>query len=140
MKRKHNEGFTLVELLVSIVILSAIVLPTCTSLVMSYRLNAKSQDMMQAQLTVSSTVETLMAQGIDADRVKQLKEHGHDGYDFAWDSTNNELSKTDDYPDVVITITEDKTADGYVALTVSDDNGLVTVTTQIRTKTGGGTT
>jgi prepilin-type N-terminal cleavage/methylation domain-containing protein len=145
VKKKHDEGFSLVELLVSIVILAAIVLPTCTSLVLSYRLNAKSRDMMQAQLAVSSTVETLMAQGIDAERVATLKANNqvnadqHIIYDCAWDSEKSELSQTDDYPEVVITITEDKSADGYVTLTVSDDDGLVTVTTQIRTQTGGGT-
>ena len=145
MNKKHNEGFSLVELLVSIVILAAIVIPTCTSLVLSYRLNAKSRDMMQAQLAVSSTVETLMAQGIDAERVATLKANNqvnadqHIIYDCAWDSEKSELSQTDDYPEVVITITEDKSADGYVTLTVSDDDGLVTVTTQIRTQTGGGT-
>jgi prepilin-type N-terminal cleavage/methylation domain-containing protein len=145
VNKKHNEGFSLVELLVSIVILAAIVIPTCTSLVLSYRLNAKSRDMMQAQLAVSSTVETLMAQGIDAERVATLKANNqvnadqHIIYDCAWDSEKSKLSQTDDYPEVVITITEDKSADGYVTLTVSDDDGLVTVTTQIRTQTGGGT-
>jgi hypothetical protein len=86
-----------------------------------------------------------MAQGIDADRIAALKTNNqanadqHIIYDCAWDSEKKKLSQTDDYPEVVITITEDKSADGYVTLTVSDDDGLVTVTTQIRTQTGGGT-
>lgn len=139
MKRKHNEGFTLVELLVSIVILAAIVLPTCTSLVLSYRLNAKAREMMQAQLAVSSAVETLMAQGIDPDRAKALLENGQAVYDYAWDATKGEPCKTDDYPGVVITITEYKSDKGYFSLTVMDDASMVTVTTQVRAKTGGGT-
>ena len=139
MKRKHNEGFTLVELLVSIVILAAIVLPTCTSLVLSYRLNAKAREMMQAQLAVSSAVETLMAQGIDPDRAKALLENGQAVYDYAWDAAKGEPCKTDDYPGVVITITEYKSDKGYFSLTVMDDASMVTVTTQVRAKTGGGT-
>lgn len=136
MKRKHNEGFTLVEMLVSIVILAAIVIPTCTSLVLSYRLNAKARDMMQAQLAVSSTVEKLMAEGIDANRVALVLEKNNGIYDFGWDSTNDVKIETDDYPGVTITITEDKSAEGYFSLSVSDDDGFVTVTTQIRAKGG----
>ena len=64
MKQKNNAGFSLVEVLVAIVLLGAIVVPTCTGLVLSVRLNEKSKDMMQAQLAVSSSVETLMASGI----------------------------------------------------------------------------
>ena len=136
MKRKHNEGFTLVEMLVSIVILAAIVIPTCTSLVLSYRINAKARDMMQAQLAVSSTVEKLMAEGIDANRVALVLEKNNGIYDFGWDSTNDVKIETDDYPGVTITITEDKSTEGYFSLSVSDDDGFVTVTTQIRAKGG----
>ena len=136
MKRKHNEGFTLVEMLVSIVILAAIVIPTCTSLVLSYRLNAKAREMMQAQLAVSSTVEKLMAEGIDANRVALVLEKNNGIYDFGWDSTNDVKIEADDYPGVTITITEDKSTEGYFTLSVSDDDGFVTVTTQIRVKGG----
>jgi prepilin-type N-terminal cleavage/methylation domain-containing protein len=142
VNKKHNEGFSLVELLVSIVILAAIVIPTCTSLVLSYRLNAKSRDMMQAQLAVSSTVETLMAQGIDGDRLAALQKNAMFAnqpiiYDFA--IVEGRVSETDDYPGVQIAIAGENTDDGYVDLTVSDDRGLVSVTTQVRLKTGGGT-
>lgn len=137
MKKKHDEGFSLVELLVSIVILAAIVLPTCTGLVLSYRLNAKSRDMMQAQLAVSSTVETLMAQGIDADRAAAVLAKNEGIYDFAWD--NDKRSDTDDYSGVQITLEAVDGVTEYYNVTVTDDDGLVTVTTQIRTQTGGGT-
>ena len=136
MKRKHNEGFTLVELLVSIVILAAIVIPTCTSLVLSYRMNAKSEDMLQAQLAVSSAVEKLMAEGIDAKRAQDIiakrQSETEAVYDFAWDSVNNKFSETDDYPDVTITIDEANSNNDYYTLVVKDNDDLVIVTTCIR--------
>lgn len=139
MKHKHNEGFTLVELLISMVILAAIVLPTCTSLVLSYRMNAKTEKMMQAQLAVSSTVETLMAEGIDADRIKTIIEKREPDaeivYDFAWEG--EAFSKTDDYPDVIITIDQENSTDAYYAITVTDNDGLVSVDTHIRVAKGG---
>lgn len=64
MKQKNNQGFSLIEVLVAIVILAAFVVPTCSALVLSARMNAKTQALMQAQLDVSSAVETLMARGI----------------------------------------------------------------------------
>lgn len=122
---KRSGGFSLIETLVSIVILGAMVVPTCTALVMSIRLNDKTEKMLQAQLAVSSAVETLMAEGIsgevDAER----------------------------FPDVVITVapvTENGTAMPYYKVTVSDKNmtddetpvadPLVVVETTIRA--GGG--
>lgn len=136
MKRRHDEGFTLVELLVSIVILAAIVIPTCTSLVLSYRMNAKSKEMLQAQLAVSSAVEKLMAEGIEANRAQDIITNSQPEtetmYDFAWDSVNNQFSETDDYPNVIITIDEENSKDGYYALIVKDNDDLVTITTHIR--------
>ena len=122
---KRSGGFSLIETLVSIVILGAMVVPTCTALVMTVKLNDKTEKMLQAQLAVSSAVETLMAEGIsgevDAER----------------------------FPDVVITVapvTENGTAMPYYKVTVSDKNmtddetpvadPLVVVETTIRA--GGG--
>lgn len=64
MKNKHNAGFSLIEVLIAIALLGIIVVPTCSSLVMSFRLNAAADSMLQSQLAVSSAVETLMAEGI----------------------------------------------------------------------------
>ena len=64
MKQKNDAGFSLVEVLVAIVILAAFVVPTCSALVMSARMNAKTDALMQAQLDVSSAIEMLMAKGI----------------------------------------------------------------------------
>ena len=67
--RKHNStaGFSLIEVLVAITILGLVVVPIGSSLVLSFRLNARSEDMLQAQLAVSSAVETIMAEGYEED-------------------------------------------------------------------------
>lgn len=52
------------EVLTAITILGLIAAPIGASLVLSHRLNARSQQLMQAQLAVSNAVETLMAEGI----------------------------------------------------------------------------
>ena len=66
--RKHNQtaGFSLIEVLVAITILGLVVVPIGSSLVLSFRLNARSGDTLQAQLAVSSAVETIMAEGYDS--------------------------------------------------------------------------
>ena len=38
MKQKNNQGFSLIEVLVAIVILAAFVVPTCSALVLSARM------------------------------------------------------------------------------------------------------
>lgn len=109
---KRSGGFSLIETLVSIVILGAMVVPTCTALVMSIRLNDKTEKMLQAQLAVSSAVETMMATGFAPEM-------------------------TDDFDGVKIEVDEDESVPGtYYRVTVSDipDEGdaLVAVTTTIR--------
>lgn len=132
MKRKHNEGFTLVELLISMVILAAIVLPTCTSLVLSYRMNAKTEKMMQAQLAVSSAVETLMARGITDEFVEKVSASA--------EQAGTTEGTCDEFPSIKF-ILADK--GDYYDITVMDEEGMVEVKTSIRDKTtseGGKTT
>lgn len=64
MKKKHNEGFSLVEVLVAIVILGIFVVPTCSSLILSFQMNQKTAQMLKAQQAVSSAVEELKATGV----------------------------------------------------------------------------
>lgn len=66
MKQKHNEGFSLVEVLVAMAILATILIGTGGALMTSYRINNKTDQLMQAQLAVSSKVEELMAKGAKA--------------------------------------------------------------------------
>ena len=114
--KKNNEGFSLVEVLLAMVLLAAIVIPTCTSLVLSFRMNAKAEALMQAQLAVSSAVETLMAKGITKEYL---------------DSLENETAyyKTAEFAGIRFVL-EDKGE--YFNVTVSDDGELVSVSTCIR--------
>lgn len=120
MNKKQDGGFSLIEVVLAMVILALIVVPTCTSLVLSFRVNAKAEALLQAQLAVSSAVEELMAEGITADYVDSLTAEtveeatyyistDHDGIIF-------QLEKTD----------------GYYKVVVMDDEALVSVTTCIR--------
>ena len=63
---KHNDGFSLIEILVAMVLLGLIVVPITSSLLVSHRINAKTEQLLQAQLAVSSAAEIANAEGIDA--------------------------------------------------------------------------
>ena len=56
---KHNGGFSLIEILVAMVLLGLIVVPITSSLLVSHRINAKTEQLLQAQLAVSSAAEIL---------------------------------------------------------------------------------
>lgn len=71
MKRRFDEGYSLVEVLIAIVVLGMLVVPTCASLVAAVRINAAADDMRQAQLAVSSAVEILMAEGIQPEALDE---------------------------------------------------------------------
>lgn len=118
MDNKHNAGFSLIEVLVAIVILAAIVVPTCSSLVISHRMNAKTEQLMQAQLDVSSAVETLMAEGIKAEET---------------DSGKLVPMRAEQFPDVGIAITVPETGKPYYRVTfTSKIDSSVVVETYIK--------
>ena len=125
MKKKHNDGFTLVELLISIVILAAIVIPTCTSLVLSYRMNAKTAELTQAQLAVSSTVETLMAKGITDEYLTSLAVVKAEDGTVAYYTSS-------EFPGMHFLLADDGQ---YYSVTVMDEDRQVTVATAIRDDT-----
>lgn len=118
MKDAKNRaaGFSLIEVLAAITVLGLIAAPIGTSLVMSHRLNARSQQLMQAQLAVSNTVETLMAEGITG---------AADSY------------RPDDFPEVRIR-TEEAGAAYRVIVSSSNDDLDVTVKTYIHPAAGTG--
>lgn len=63
-KNRGTAGFSLVEVLTAITVLGLMLAPIGASLVLSHRLNARSQQLMEDQLAVANAVETLMAEGI----------------------------------------------------------------------------
>ena len=130
MKHKQDGGFSLIEVVLAMVILALIVVPTCTSLVLSFRVNAKADAMLQAQLAVSSAVEKLMASGIVDGRAEEAIANLEGVYDII--PSDGENPETDLFPDVKILITD---VDTCYKVEVTDNNDLVTVTTYIR---GGG--
>lgn len=122
--KRNNEGFTLIEVLLSIVILGLIVVPICSSLVMAVRINAKAESILDAKLAVSSAVEELMASGIDSTK-------NYDNYD------------TENMDYTVTRATDSGSELPYYNVTVIyKDSGsgkeLVSVTTQIRAGGGAG--
>lgn len=128
MKHRNDAGFSLVEVLVSITILAAVVLPVCSALLMAVRMNERTDELMHAQLAVSSAVETLMAEGIPGDPD-----------DGEYDAGNR-------FPAVKITISATEQKDDgttaalpYYNVTVASTDGLVTVRTVVNAVPDDGT-
>ena len=130
MKNKQEGGFSLIEVVLAMVILAMIVVPTCTSLVLSFRVNAKADAMLQAQLAVSSAVEQLMAEGIIDQKAEEAIAYQEGVYDII--PANGDMPETDEFPDVKIAVEQ---SENCYKVVVTDNNDLVTVTTYIR---GGG--
>lgn len=149
MKNKQEGGFSLIEVVLAMVILALIVVPTCTSLVLSFRVNAKADAMLQAQLAVSSAVEQLMAAGIDERRANDAIAKQQD-YDMILEAKTDgdgetateealpgneqpegEETATDEFPDVRITVEPIDDQDCYKVI-VTDNDNLVEVVTHIR--------
>lgn len=89
MKRKNNGGFSLVEVMVAMAILTAIVVPICTGMLVSIRIHAKAETVMDAQVAVSSAVETLMSTGIPA---------GSEGFTNVYDGVTVKVTPVEGAP------------------------------------------
>ena len=129
MKQKRNEGFSLIEVLVAIAILGIVVVPILSGLETSLRMNKRTEELLQAQLVVSSAVEQLMAEGITGD--------SNAAYDWVVDPESG--SPVDRFPDVKVKTTalDDDPAPEvekiiYYQVEVTDNEELVSVTTTIR--------
>lgn len=111
--KQNNHGFSLIETVVAMAILGAFTVSICTCLVLSLRMNEKTSTLMQEQMAVSSAVETLMATGYSDDYGNTVKDEYH----------------------VTVTSTKHATLP-YFNVTVTSNEGNVTVTTQIREAVG----
>ena len=155
MNKKCDGGFSLIEVVLAMVILALIVVPTCTSLVLSFRVNAKADALLQAQLAVSSAVEELMAEGIATERAEYAINHFEGAYDLISESKTEDGNEVavltplledtaqesdsvvkDEFPDVSIIVTAIADEASYYKVVVADNEGLVEVVTYIR-KVGG---
>ena len=114
--KQNNSGFSLVEIVVAIAILGLFAVSTCTSLVLGLRMNAKTEAMLNAQLAVSSAVETLMAEGIASDTTIR-------------DTKKNSLENA---YNVSIELNKEVDADSYYKVVVTSNNAEVVVSTFIR--------
>lgn len=125
MKKAKNGGYSLVEVLVAIALLAIITIPTYTSLTLSVKINAKTDEMLKAQLAVSSAVETLMAEKLNVTQ-----------------NDNGTYTIRNDHADDVTVECAGPTAEGSttykVTITSTADNS-VSVTTYIPAKEGNGT-
>lgn len=141
MNKKNNAGFSLVEVLVAIVILGILSAPVCTSLVLSTRMNVKATELLEAQLAVSSAVETLMAEGIQLG-TEPTSDDPIEKYD--WEEVEGE--DVDRFPAATVTLIPQFDDAGnhlpYYQVTVTssaEETKSVSITTYIRENVGGGT-
>lgn len=108
---KNKGGFSLLEVVISIALVGLVATPICSSIVLSHRMNAKSEAILQARLAVTAVVEELQAKGYDPD-----------------DETNSTLIDHD-------SATPDNEKDPcFYTITVKDEDGLVAVTTIVKAK------
>lgn len=106
MKHKHNAGYSLVETVVAIAILAIIVTPISTGMVLAFKMNAKTEQLMQAELAVSSAVETLMAEGITG--AKDIYDVNADGTDRFLDVTVKTSKENENDPYYKVEVTHEK--------------------------------
>lgn len=98
MKLKNNAGYSLVEVVVAIAILALIIVPVSTGMVTAFKMNAKAEQLIQAELAVSSAVEALMSKGIDG---TEISEDTYPGVDL--DAVNVDLKDEGAYYKATVT-------------------------------------
>ena len=138
-KQNSTAGFSLIEVLVAITILGLVVVPIGSSLVLSFRLNARSEQMLQAQLAVSSAVETIMAEGYDPD-TNYTERFGVTISNIEPETRIITVDVSTAPEDENGVAPVDESEDGveteeiviYYELTVSDEDGLISVDTCVR--------
>ena len=138
MERKRGSaGFSLVEVLTAIAVLGIVAAALGGCLVMAHRINARSEQIMQARWDVSRAVETLMAEGIDQSKFVTGTSGSYNGLSGDYNVTVSAEPAADP---TVLTRSDLNAYNVTVTSTVAED---VTVTTCIRAAavsggTGGG--
>ena len=61
---KKKGGYSLVETMVAIVVLALIVIPSCSSLILSHRMDAKAEKLLEGQLAINAARACIEA-GVD---------------------------------------------------------------------------
>ena len=119
--KKNNQGFSLVELLVSIVILAIIMIPILDNIVVSTRMNMKSKEVADVTGIASNIMESVKAEGNLSEIAKDLMS--------ADSSTFLGLFTGEDASEVTVTEVE-KQEEKYVPATTSclkkEDDGTYT--------------
>ena len=114
-------GSTLVEVVVAITILGLVCAPICSSLVLAARVNARSEQVMAAQLSVSSAVERLMAEGVATVETKDDKDY----------------VTQPKFDNITVEVTGGSKGDGYYEITVYDADAIAVVETAVKANPGG---
>ena len=65
MKKQDNQGFSLIELLVAVVILAVVVVPLLHGFLSSYRVNSKSKSVLRATTLAQNEMETFEKEKIE---------------------------------------------------------------------------
>ena len=109
------------EVVLAITILGLVSAPICSSLVLAARVNARSREVMTAQMNVSSAVERLMAEGVT--KTKTVGE-----------GTSNEkvLVEEPSFIGITAEVTGGSETVGYYELEVYDAQEFVTVKTAVK--------
>ncbi len=124
LPKLNNAGLTLVELLVSIMIMSIIVLPILTSFVSSAKMNQKAKEQQRATLVAQNLMEEIKASGADT----WINRTGITMYDAAG-SVTDESDEAAAYEILVSNVESNgKTYDAVVTFTKNTDAAASTST------------
>jgi len=140
---KQNQGFSLIEVVVTIAFVGLISLGVYSSINTSIAMNARTQSLLKAELDVKQAVETLMATGIDPAKVKPIPGKTNE---YIYDDHHDD---DEDSPQINIIITLDdpvnfdKDDTPYYNIVFSEDYGTnrkgtvlsVTIQTKIKRAT-----
>lgn len=109
-KFKERCGAALLEVMISIAMLGLLMVPISSGILMSFRINQRSDEIMQARLAVSSAVETIMAVGVE----------NYDEVDLLTVTCDPPITDSAAYR--TVTVTHDKYPDIYVTTCVRDSS------------------